>query len=53
MQDLYGLPITCQYDATRQGIDDFVHGFISFQTKAANVIDAAKADPDRIPGEQE
>ena len=46
MQDLYGLPITCQNDATRQGINDFVHGFISFQTKAANVIDAAKADPD-------
>lgn len=46
MQDLYGLPITCNTDATRQGIDDFVHGFISFQTKAANVLKAAKADPD-------
>jgi tetratricopeptide (TPR) repeat protein len=45
MQDLYGLPITCEQDATRQGIDDFVHGFISFQTKAANVLGAAKADP--------
>ncbi|MEP1961598.1 tetratricopeptide repeat protein [Tateyamaria sp.] len=45
MQDLYGLPITCDNDATRQGIDDFVHGFISFQPKAANVLKAAKADP--------
>lgn len=45
MQDLYGLPITCDNDATRQGIDDFVHGFISFQTKAVNVLKAAKADP--------
>ncbi|WP_299548457.1 tetratricopeptide repeat protein [uncultured Tateyamaria sp.] len=45
MQDLYGLPITCTNDATRQGIDDFVHGFISFQTKAVNVLKAAKADP--------
>lgn len=45
MQDLYGLPITCDTDATRQGIDDFVHGFISFQTKAVNVLKAAKADP--------
>jgi tetratricopeptide (TPR) repeat protein len=45
MQDLYGLPITCDNDATRQGIDDFIHGFISFQTKAANVLDVAKADP--------
>jgi tetratricopeptide (TPR) repeat protein len=45
MHDLYGLPITCNSDATRQGIDDFVHGFISFQTKAVNVLKAAKADP--------
>ncbi|WP_415400687.1 tetratricopeptide repeat protein [Tateyamaria sp. SN3-11] len=45
MQDLYGLPITCDSDATRQGIDDFVHGFIAFQPKAVNVLKAAKADP--------
>lgn len=45
MHDLYGLPITCESDATQHGINDFVHGFISFQTKAAKVIDAAKADP--------
>lgn len=46
MHDLYGLPITCNNDTTRQGIDDFVHGFISFHPKAANVLKAAKADPD-------
>ena len=34
MHDLYGLPITCDSDATRAGIDDFIHGFISFQNKA-------------------
>ncbi|MEL6451898.1 MAG: tetratricopeptide repeat protein [Pseudomonadota bacterium] len=45
MQDLYGLPITCDSDATRQGIDDFVHGFIAFQPKAANILKAAKGDP--------
>ncbi|MEL7131715.1 MAG: tetratricopeptide repeat protein [Pseudomonadota bacterium] len=45
MHDLYGLPLTCDNDTTRQGIDDFVHGFISFQTKAVNVLKAAKADP--------
>ena len=45
MHDLYGLPITCADDDTRQGIDDFVHGFISFQPKAVNVLKAAKADP--------
>lgn len=46
MQDLYGLPITCNDDTTQQGIDDFVHGFISFQPKAANVLKAAKANPE-------
>ncbi|APX14202.1 tetratricopeptide repeat protein [Tateyamaria omphalii] len=46
MQDLYGLPITCTRDGTREGIDDFVHGFISFQTKAANILTAAKNDPE-------
>ena len=46
MHDLYGLPITCDNDATRQGIDDFIHGFISFQTKATNVLAAATNDPE-------
>ncbi|MEO0402310.1 MAG: tetratricopeptide repeat protein [Pseudomonadota bacterium] len=45
MHDLFGLPITCTSDATRQGIDDFVHGFIAFQPKAANILKAAKSDP--------
>lgn len=45
MHDLYGLQITCDNDETRHGIDDFIHGFISFQTKAANILKAAKADP--------
>ncbi len=44
--DLYGLPITRADDGARQGIDDFVHGFISFHPKAANVLAAAKANPD-------
>ncbi|MEO0379203.1 MAG: tetratricopeptide repeat protein [Pseudomonadota bacterium] len=45
MHDLYGLPIICDSDATRAGIDDFVHGFISFQNKATNILKVAKADP--------
>lgn len=46
MHDLYGLPVTNATPAALQGIDDFVHGFISFQPKAAGVIAAAKAAPD-------
>ncbi|MEM8579147.1 MAG: tetratricopeptide repeat protein [Pseudomonadota bacterium] len=46
MNDLYGLPVTGADDAALQGIDDFIHGFISFQPKAANVLKAAKAAPE-------
>ncbi|MEL7097704.1 MAG: tetratricopeptide repeat protein [Pseudomonadota bacterium] len=46
MNDLYGLPVTGADDAALGGINDFVHGFISFQPKAANVIAAAKAAPE-------
>ncbi|MCR8825508.1 tetratricopeptide repeat protein [Pseudosulfitobacter koreensis] len=45
MTDLYGLPVSGADAAALQGIDDFVHGFISFQTKAANVLAAAEAAP--------
>lgn len=45
MHDLYGLPITCTSETTRQGVDDFVHGFIAFQPKAANILKTAGADP--------
>ena len=46
MHDLYGLPVTTTNADTLQGIDDFIHGFLSYQTKAANIIAAADADPD-------
>lgn len=46
MTDLYGLPVSGADTAALQGVDDFVHGFISFQTKAANVLKAAEAAPD-------
>ncbi|UOA25430.1 tetratricopeptide repeat protein [Pseudosulfitobacter sp. DSM 107133] len=46
MTDLYGLPVTGADNAALQGIEDFVHGFISFQTKATNVLKAAEAAPD-------
>ncbi|MEP1768089.1 MAG: tetratricopeptide repeat protein [Sulfitobacter sp.] len=44
--DLYGLPVTTSNAGTLQGIDDFIHGFLSYQTKAANIIAAADADPE-------
>jgi predicted Zn-dependent protease len=44
--DLYGLPITANTDATVQGINDFIHGFIAYESKAPNIIPTADADPD-------
>lgn len=46
MNDRYDLPITCSDPETAQAIDDFIHGFIGFQPKAANILAAAKTDPD-------
>lgn len=46
MQDLYGLPISTENDTTRQGIDDFIHGFISYHPKATGIVGVAEADPD-------
>jgi tetratricopeptide (TPR) repeat protein len=43
--DLFGLPITTQNPKTIQGIDDFIHGFIAYDTKAPNIIPTADADP--------
>ena len=44
--DLFGLPITTQNPKTIQGIDDFIHGFIAYDTKAPNIIPTADADPE-------
>lgn len=45
LQDLYGLPVSQANAETLQSIDDFIHGFISFQTKIGNILGAAKAAP--------
>jgi predicted Zn-dependent protease len=42
--DLYGLPITTDNDATVRGINDFIHGFIAYESKAPNIIPTADAD---------
>jgi len=45
-QDLYGLSVTCDNPDTLNGINDFIHGFLSYQPKAAGIIAAADADPE-------
>lgn len=44
--DRFGNPVTGTDAAALQGIDDFVHGFVSYQSKAVNILKAAEAAPD-------
>ena len=45
-EDLYGLPITTDNPDTVQAIDDFIHGFLAYETKSTGILEAADADPD-------
>jgi len=44
--DYLGNPVSPAPAAAMQGIDDFIHGFLSYQNKAVNVLGAAQAHPD-------
>lgn len=44
--DLYGLPVTAADEATLEGINDFIHGFLSYHPKATGIIPAADGAPD-------
>ncbi|MFC6641701.1 hypothetical protein [Sulfitobacter profundi] len=45
-QDLYGLETSASRPEPLQAINDFIHGFLSYQPKAAGIIAAADADPE-------
>ena len=45
-QDALGNEVTDGSEATLRGIDDFVTGFLGYETRATNVLAAADADPD-------
>jgi hypothetical protein len=47
-QDALGNDVTGSSDATLRGIDDFVTGFLGYETKATNILAAADADPDSV-----
>ena len=47
-QDALGNDVTTTDPATLAGIDDFVTGFLGYETKATNVLAAADADPDSV-----
>lgn len=43
--DRFGNTFTQSTEKTAEAIDDFVHGFLAYQPKAANILAAADADP--------
>jgi predicted Zn-dependent protease len=45
-RDYLGNPVTVQSDATLRAIDDFVAGFLGYETRAEHILRAADADPD-------
>lgn len=46
MQDLLGNPVTVQQASTLAAIDDFIEGYLAYETRAEGIAAAADADPD-------
>jgi hypothetical protein len=47
-QDFLGNDVSGTNAATLAGVDDFVTGFLGYETKATNILAAADADPDAV-----
>ncbi|WP_417308924.1 tetratricopeptide repeat protein [Devosia sp.] len=47
-QDILGNEVSGISDATLAGVDDFVSGFLGYETQAVNVMAAADAEPDAV-----
>lgn len=45
-EDLLGNSVSSASESALKGIDDFVSGFLSYETRAGNILDAALAEPD-------
>jgi hypothetical protein len=46
MRDYLGNAVTGQHDATLRAIDDFIEGYLAYETRAEHILAAADADPD-------
>jgi hypothetical protein len=45
-QDYLGNPTSTECDATLGAIDDFIEGYLAYETRAERIVRAADADPD-------
>ncbi len=48
LEDLYGNRLSTTSTATLAGVDDFIGGFLGYETRATNVLAAADGDPDSL-----
>ncbi len=46
LEDSLGNPLTGAGDSTLRAVDDFVEGFLAYETRAEGILRAADADPD-------
>jgi hypothetical protein len=44
-RDYLGNPVTGQREDTLRSIDDFIEGYLAYETRAENILQAAEADP--------
>jgi len=44
-KDYLGNPVTAQRDGTLRAIDDFIEGYLAYETRAERILAAADADP--------
>src|SRR5580698_9247373 len=44
-RDYLGNPVTGQREDTLRSIDDFIEGYLAYETRAENILRAAEADP--------
>jgi hypothetical protein len=45
-RDYLSNPVTAQREATLRGIDDFVQGYLAYETRAERILGVADADPE-------
>jgi predicted Zn-dependent protease len=45
MLDLLGNPVSAAHEATRRGIDEFIGGYLAYETRAEGIVAVADADP--------
>ncbi|MEA3174436.1 MAG: hypothetical protein QOF42_1847, partial [Gammaproteobacteria bacterium] len=45
-RDYLGNPVTGENHATLHMLDEFIEGFLAYETRAERILEAAQADPD-------